>query len=129
MTGIRLRRSFARATQVVLGVLVVVLLSGAALTFAHNNSEGETLIVWAGDKAHEAPDFLAVVDFDRDSQHYGNILRIVPLPAGALGALVELPRREAAKRELQRLGCGGTAHVRDTIQPHACRCLPEFPYT
>jgi hypothetical protein len=109
MTGIRLRRSFARATQVVLGVVVVVLLSGAALTFAHNNSEGETLIVWAGDKAHEAPDFLAVVDFDRDSQHYGNILRVVPLPAGALGsgAVGNEPHHAGLSSDGHTLALGG----------------------
>src|SRR5262249_42193101 len=47
---------------------------------------GDTLLVWTGDKAHEAPDFLAVVDFDRGSPQYGKILRIVPLPAAVLGA-------------------------------------------
>lgn len=31
----------------------------------------DTLIVWAGDKAHVAPDFIAVVDFDEQSPTYG----------------------------------------------------------
>jgi DNA-binding beta-propeller fold protein YncE len=38
-----------------------------------------TLIVWAGDQAHVAPDFLAVVGFQRDSPDYGKVLRTVPL--------------------------------------------------
>ena len=28
----------------------------------------EVLYVWAGDQAHRAPDFLAVIDFDEDSR-------------------------------------------------------------
>jgi hypothetical protein len=42
----------------------------------------DTLLVWAGDKAHKAPDFVAVVDFDPKSGTYGKVLRTVPLPAG-----------------------------------------------
>jgi len=78
-------------------VASIGLLLGATAAFAQNaenhrqplqlhQDHGDTLLVWAGDKAHEAPDFLAVVDFDRDSRHYGKILRIVPLPAKVLGA-------------------------------------------
>lgn len=45
-----------------------------------------TLLVWAGDKAHVAPDFIAVIDFDEHSPHYGKVLRTVPLTGpGAVG--------------------------------------------
>jgi len=37
------------------------------------------MLVWAGDKAHKAADFIAVVDFDRNSPKYGKVLRTVPL--------------------------------------------------
>ena len=40
----------------------------------------DTLLVWTGDQARKVPDFVAVMDFDRDSPHYGKVLRIVPLP-------------------------------------------------
>jgi selenium-binding protein 1 len=40
----------------------------------------ETLFVWAGDAAHKAPDFFAVVDFDRHSPSYGKIVNVAPLP-------------------------------------------------
>jgi hypothetical protein len=36
-----------------------------------------TLIVWAGDKAHVAPDFIAIIDFDERSPNYGKVLRTV----------------------------------------------------
>jgi selenium-binding protein 1 len=40
----------------------------------------DTLYVWAGDAAHKAPDFFAVVDFDKHSPGYGKIVTIAPLP-------------------------------------------------
>src|SRR5215831_8415277 len=44
------------------------------------------LFVWAGDQARQAPDFLAVVDFDEASPNYGKIITTVPLPGpGASG--------------------------------------------
>jgi 56kDa selenium binding protein (SBP56) len=42
--------------------------------------EDRYLYVWAGDQARLAPDFLAVVDFDEDSDRYGSVIRTVPLP-------------------------------------------------
>src|ERR1700733_13488177 len=102
--------------RVVPGILGTGLLITVAPTFAHdenNNNyardEDQTLLVWAGDKAHEAPDFLAVVDFDRDSQHYGNILRIVPLPAGALGsgAVGNEPHHAGLSSDGHTLALGG----------------------
>src|SRR5271154_2571368 len=41
--------------------------------------EENTIIVWAGDKAHVKPDFVAVIDFDEHSPSYGKVLRTVPL--------------------------------------------------
>src|SRR5580765_5217509 len=48
----------------------------------HDGPHGEatTLYVWASDQAHVAPDFLAVIDFDRHSSHYGSVLSTVPIP-------------------------------------------------
>jgi len=84
MTRTTLQRTLIRVQQVVRGVMAIGLLLGATLAFA-NNAEN-TLLVWAGDKAHIAPDFIAVIDFDSHSPRYGKILRIVPLPARVLGA-------------------------------------------
>ena len=47
----------------------------------HDRSgRGQRLLVWAGDQARQAPDFLAVVDFDEGSPRYGKVLTTVPLP-------------------------------------------------
>src|SRR5262245_10662077 len=42
--------------------------------------EARTLYIWASDQAGRAPDFLAVIDFDRRSPEYGRVLSTVPLP-------------------------------------------------
>src|SRR5262245_28202349 len=47
---------------------------------ASHGREATTLYVWASDQARVAPDFLAVIDFDRHSRTYGKVLRTVPIP-------------------------------------------------
>jgi selenium-binding protein 1 len=47
--------------------------------FDRHDRDENTIIVWAGDKAHVAPDFVAVIDFDPHSPTYGKVLRTVPL--------------------------------------------------
>src|SRR5258705_4439381 len=40
----------------------------------------KTLYVWAGDQARGAPDFLAVINFDEESDNYGKLIGTVPIP-------------------------------------------------
>jgi selenium-binding protein 1 len=77
MTGTTLLRTLTRMQRVVRGILAAGLLLGVTLAFADHTES--TLLVWASDKAHEKPDFVAVIDFDRDSPNYGKVLRTVPL--------------------------------------------------
>jgi len=64
----------------------VFLLAGGVLARAADEGHdgrgrrGDRLLVWAGDQARQAPDFLAVVDFDESSPGYGKVLNTVPLP-------------------------------------------------
>jgi selenium-binding protein 1 len=44
------------------------------------SGRGPRLLIWAGDQARQAADFLAVVDFDERSPQYGKVLNTVPLP-------------------------------------------------
>jgi selenium-binding protein 1 len=69
----------------------------------------DTLLVWASDQAHVAPDFLAVIDFDRDSPRYGTILRTVPL-AGA-SAVGNEPHHVGLSRDGRTLALGGLLSV------------------
>jgi len=77
-----------------------------------------TLIVWAGDKAHVAPDFIAVVDFDEQSPTYGKVLSIVPLPpflptmvSGSTGAIGNEPHHLGISSDGKTLALGGLLSV------------------
>jgi selenium-binding protein 1 len=84
MTGTTVQRTVIRVRRAVWGVLATSLLLGVTLAFA--DKAEDTLLVWASDQAHMAPDFVAVIDFDRDSPDYGTVLRTVPLSgASAFG--------------------------------------------
>jgi hypothetical protein len=123
MTGTT-RRTIVRLVH---GVMATGLLVGVTLAAAHDRESStseapgvterlaaahdreNTLLVWASDQAHVAPDFLAVVDFDRDSRHYGKILRTVPLEgAGAVG---NEPHHVGLSRDGRTLALGGLLSV------------------
>ena len=107
MTATAWPRSLICVHQLVRGVTAIGLLLGTTPTFAQ--TEENTLLVWAGDKAHEAPDFLAVVDFDSNSPHYGKIIRIVPLPAAKLGsgAVGNEPHHAGLSSDARTVALGG----------------------
>jgi hypothetical protein len=67
------------------------------------------LFIWAGDQARQAPDFLAVVDFDEESANYGQVLATVPLPEP--GATGNEPHHVGLSRNGRVLACGGLLSV------------------
>ena len=75
------------------GVLLLgtVRVSGARQEQEKEDHEGGTkrekhLFVWAGDQSRANPDFLAVINFNEQSNHYGQVIKTVPLSgAGATG--------------------------------------------
>ena len=73
------------------------------------HAEATTLYVWASDVAGVAPDFLAVIDFDRTSLNYGRVLRTVPLPAP--GNLGNEPHHCHTSADVTILACGGLLSV------------------
>jgi selenium-binding protein 1 len=79
MEGTTRRRTLNRVQRVVGGIIAAGLLCGVTLAFADADGAENTLLVWGSDQAHIAPDFVSVVDFDRDSPRYGTVLRTVPL--------------------------------------------------
>jgi len=76
-------------------IAAVLILSAAILlsnplfrevTAAHDEDKEEHLFVWAGDQARANADFLAVINFDQHSKHYGDVITTFPLPnPGASG--------------------------------------------
>jgi len=73
-----------------------------------DNTEN-TLLVWAGDAAHAKPDFIAVIDFDRDSPSYGKVLRTVPLSGAS--AIGNEPHHVGISRDGRTLALGGLLSV------------------
>jgi len=79
-------RSVSPARRLALAISLFAL-AFAFPAFAHSHHGGKdqdkpakTLYVWASDQAHIAPDFLAVVNFDEDSDDYGKVIKTVPIP-------------------------------------------------
>jgi selenium-binding protein 1 len=75
----------------------------------NNGKPPKTLYIWAGDQARVAPDFLAVIDFDQDSPHYGRVLRTVPIPFP--GAAGNEPHHCHLSADENILACGGLLSV------------------
>ncbi len=71
--------------------------------------EATTLYIWASDQAGVAPDFLAVIDFDRKSPDYGRVLRTLPLPPP--GNTGNEPHHCHTSVDQTILACGGLLSV------------------
>src|SRR5215207_558586 len=74
-----------------------------------HGKEATTLYVWASDEAGVAPDFLAVIDFDRKSRNYGQVLGTVPLPPP--GNTGNEPHHCHTSADQTILACGGLLSV------------------
>jgi len=70
-----------------------------------DNKREKTLYVWAGDQQRLHPDFLAVIDFNEQSENYGRLLRTVPLPAP--GNVGNEPHHCHLSADKNILACGG----------------------
>ena len=71
--------------------------------------EATTLYIWASDAAGVAPDFLAVIDFDRKSPDYGKVLQTVPVPPP--GNTGNEPHHCHTSDDQTILACGGLLSV------------------
>ncbi|KRT66016.1 MAG: hypothetical protein XU11_C0015G0033 [Candidatus Dadabacteria bacterium CSP1-2] len=67
------------------------------------------LFVWAGHQNRETADFLAVVDFDQDSNDYGKIITTVSLPSP--GHTWNEPHHVGLSSDGKILACGGLLSV------------------
>jgi hypothetical protein len=107
MTGTTPQSTRIRVQRVVRSVIATGLSLGVTLAFA--DSAENTLLVWAADKAHIAPDFVAVIDFDRDSPDYGKVLRTVPLSGAS--AIGNEPHHVGLSRDGRTMALGGLLSV------------------
>jgi 56kDa selenium binding protein (SBP56) len=100
-----------------IGVLVLLTLALAGTALArhaknknkdhdhHEHEAAKTLYVWAGDQARVAPDFLAVINFDEDSDDYGKVIGTVPVPPP--GNVGNEPHHCHLSVDHNILACGG----------------------
>jgi hypothetical protein len=107
MIGTPLPRVISRVSHALPVVLAAGLLLGA--TPAFSDTAENTLLVWAGDQAHKAPDFVAVVDFDPHSPSYGKVLRTAPLSGAS--AIGNEPHHVGLSRDGKTLALGGLLSV------------------
>ncbi len=110
-------RTFVGLRLIALGVLIVGLVVGVRSTATQVDADviedaEKTLLVWAGDQAHQAPDFVAVVDFDAESPTYGTVLRTAPLPPSlGSGAFGNEPHHVGLSADGRTLALGGLLSI------------------
>ena len=83
--------------------------AGLVAVQAHDADAERFLYVWAGDQARVAPDFLAVIDFDRGSKHYGRVIKTRELPDP--GATGNEPHHVGLSLDGRTLALGGLLSV------------------
>src|SRR3954452_848730 len=112
LSGFQPRRSHMQPKQraTIIAIATVAMLGAGAAVFAANEREdrgkpAKTLYVWAGDQARRAPDFLAVINFDEDSDDYGKVVRTVPIPPP--GNVGNEPHHCHLSADKNTLACGG----------------------
>ncbi|HXN23830.1 MAG TPA: selenium-binding protein SBP56-related protein [Candidatus Dormibacteraeota bacterium] len=100
-------------------LLMTVLLLRTGTSWAHQEGEEAVhdrklthekyLFVWAGDQSRSNPDFLAVINFDEHSSHYGGVIHTVPLPGP--GATGNEPHHVGLSKDETVLATGGLLSV------------------
>src|SRR5262249_31424150 len=77
----------SRAVIITSVVAAALLITGRHYLLRADYEDTERfLFIWAGDQSRTKPDFVAVVDFDPHSPHYGKVISTAPLPGpGATG--------------------------------------------
>jgi hypothetical protein len=101
-------RSLRLAKYALRVALLTALLAGTILASQEKPQEN-TLLVWAGDQARVAPDFIAVIDFDPRSPTYGRVLRTVPLSGAS--AVGNEPHHVGLSRDGRTLALGGLLSI------------------
>jgi hypothetical protein len=107
-----MNRKYKRPEARMAMALALIVVALASITMARGERRGrdgerapDTLYVWTGDQARVAPDFLAVIDFDEESPHYGRVIRTVPVPGP--GSAGNEPHHCHLSADKNILACGG----------------------
>lgn len=93
-----------------LGLASMVARAALAREDGNDLKEGPRyMYICAGDQARKSPDFLAVIDFDERSQHYGEVIAKEPFPAG--DATGNEPHHIGLSADGKIIACGGLLSV------------------
>src|SRR5215469_7606629 len=103
------RRRFARSFPLLVLTLCTLLNAGAARASEHEGDEARYLFICAGDQARTSPDFLAVINFDQDSDGYGKV--IATSPFATPDATGNEPHHIGLSSDGKVVGCGGLLSV------------------
>lgn len=96
-------------TAALVGAGVLLFMGGRHGVRADHDDAEKHLFVWAGDQARTNPDFLAVIDFDEHSRHYGGVITTLPLPGP--GATGNEPHHVGLSADGRVLAAGGLLSV------------------
>jgi len=114
MNQVRRYQSYLLMSAAVLSLTTLLLATGRP---SRARQAGETsepqerpnqeryLFVWAGDQSRSNPDFLAVINFNEHSSHYGEVIQTVPLPGAE--ATGNEPHHVGLSRDGKVLATGG----------------------
>lgn len=91
------------------GLLLATLISALLPRVAAEDSSGRYLFICAGDQARTAPDFLAVINFDQESEDYGKVIATAPFAAP--DATGNEPHHIGLSRDGKVVACGGLLSV------------------
>ena len=75
----------------------------------HEDDGARYLLICAGDQARTSPDFLAVINFDQESDDYGKVVATAPFPAP--DATGNEPHHIGLSSDRKVVGCGGLLSV------------------
>ena len=87
----------------------ILFLLSLFLAMAALGAQEKYLLVWSGDQARKAPDFLTVINFDEKSADYGKVITTVPLPDP--GASNNEPHHVGLSSDGKTMACGGLLSV------------------
>src|SRR3970282_2721171 len=96
-------------TKVFLLSCILLLSPSYGRKVSQASQDEKYLFVWAGHQNRETADFLAVVDFDQDSNDYGKIITTVSLPSP--GHTWNEPHHVGLSSDGKILACGGLLSV------------------
>jgi hypothetical protein len=100
--------SVKRTLLAVTALLCLAVIASAKAEDDHGNGKDKParfLYIWAGDQARLAPDFLAVINFDEESDDYGAVIKTVPIPPP--GNVGNEPHHCHLSANKKILACGG----------------------